>query len=712
MRAGPNWAAQQTLTAEAALVLRHSLGLARRRRHAQLTPLHVAAALLSSKPSLLTKACLQSRNRNLPPPASIAYSMQSRALELCFNVALNRLPTTTSDGPLITQPVPLSNALIAALKRAQAYQRRGCIESQQESQTVVSIKVELGQLIISILDDPSVSRVLREAGFSSIAVKEHIEEYCSNSTTASSVPSEGYGHSPHTFSFHELGIPLSLMRNPEVAEIAKPLSKLNEHFGLNCCEECTSNYETEVHLLKPLPFWLQSMANVPPHKDEVELRKKWTKQCQTLHRDKLSQRPCNYPTSHHGFWAAPNPISLADPPRTPNLSGIKKCVLAGPNLDLLKKSEGKEVNITLSLGDFDSCYKGVEEILRRGDLLRKLQENVPWQSDKFAPIVEALNDLNKSIRRDVWVMLEGDDTVGKRRLGLAIGESLLGSADSVIYFNMRARSYSMRDLFNEMLRRRSRYSEKEKLAVVVIENVDLAGFQFVKFLEKRLETGKFALSSDGREEIGGQVMFILTKGDCSYKGGVMKEISVVQMILKANEAIGHKRKAELGISNTIKKQRIDNKEDPFVGTFDNGSVIYSKIDFSGERSFNAIDLNVEADEEECESEDSSPNSSDLTEETQGLQTFLNEVYEGENKVQFTVEDSVLDEIVDASGLAVNSLLEKWIREIFQTSLNIVRISGRSGEGVRLCLGDRGEGNLGDGFFNSSLPKKINITFED
>lgn len=167
MRSGA-CAVQQTLTAEAASVLKHSLSLARRRGHAQVTPLHVAATLLSSRTSLLRRACLKSQ-----PPHQASHPLQCRALELCFNVALNRLPTTP--GPLLHGQPSLSNALIAALKRAQAHQRRGCIEQQQQ-QPLLTIKVELEQLIISILDDPSVSRVMREAGFSSTAVKNNIED--------------------------------------------------------------------------------------------------------------------------------------------------------------------------------------------------------------------------------------------------------------------------------------------------------------------------------------------------------------------------------------------------------------------------------------------------------------------------------------------------------------------------------------------------------
>lgn len=174
---------QQTLTAEAASILKHSLGLARRRGHAQLTPLHVAATLFTSS-STLRHACLKSQQQNSSSSSS-SHILQCRALELCFNVALNRLPTTTTT-PLIHQP-SLSNALIAALKRAQAHQRRGCIEQnhQQQQQPLLSVKVDLHQLVISILDDPSVSRVMREAGFSSTCVKNNLQQQ--SSTNPSSI---------------------------------------------------------------------------------------------------------------------------------------------------------------------------------------------------------------------------------------------------------------------------------------------------------------------------------------------------------------------------------------------------------------------------------------------------------------------------------------------------------------------------------------------
>lgn len=156
---------QQSLTPEAASVLNHSIAEAGRRNHGQTTPLHVAATLMAAPSGFLRQACIRSHPNSSHP-------LQCRALELCFSVALERLPTAQD---VASEMEPgISNALMAALKRAQAHQRRGCPEQQQ--QPLLAVKVELEQLIISILDDPSVSRVMREASFSSTSVKATIEQ--------------------------------------------------------------------------------------------------------------------------------------------------------------------------------------------------------------------------------------------------------------------------------------------------------------------------------------------------------------------------------------------------------------------------------------------------------------------------------------------------------------------------------------------------------
>ncbi|KAG2560174.1 protein SMAX1-LIKE 3-like [Panicum virgatum] len=197
MRAG-GCAVQQALAAEAAAVVRQAVALARRRGHAQVTPLHVASAMLSAA-GLLRAACLRSHS----------HPLQCKALELCFNVALNRLPTAAAvmfhhhhGGGAAAHHAPvLSNALVAAFKRAQAHQRRGAVEGagQPPPPPPLAAKVEIEQLIISILDDPSVSRVMREAGFSSSQVKANVEKAVSSSPehqppNATSSPPPGSGH--------------------------------------------------------------------------------------------------------------------------------------------------------------------------------------------------------------------------------------------------------------------------------------------------------------------------------------------------------------------------------------------------------------------------------------------------------------------------------------------------------------------------------------
>ncbi|XP_043696321.1 protein SUPPRESSOR OF MAX2 1-like [Telopea speciosissima] len=166
---------QQTLTPEVVSVLNYSITEAARRNHGQTTPLHVAATLLASQSGYLRQACVRSHPNSSHP-------LQCRALELCFSVALERLSSAQNLSSGIDPPI--SNALMAALKRAQAHQRRG--HPVQQQQPLLAVKVELEQFIVSILDDPSVSRIMREASFSSPAVKAAIEQSLNASTSINS----------------------------------------------------------------------------------------------------------------------------------------------------------------------------------------------------------------------------------------------------------------------------------------------------------------------------------------------------------------------------------------------------------------------------------------------------------------------------------------------------------------------------------------------
>lgn len=162
--------ARRCLTHEAAITLDDAVAMAGRRGHAQTTSLHYMSSLLSIPSSCLREACSRTRNN--------AYSVrvQFKALELCLGVSMDRLPSSPSrvDNP------PVSNSLMAAIKRSQANQRRQPenfnfyqqqLQNQSASSSVPVVKVELRNLIISVLDDPVVSRVFGEAGFRSCDIK-------------------------------------------------------------------------------------------------------------------------------------------------------------------------------------------------------------------------------------------------------------------------------------------------------------------------------------------------------------------------------------------------------------------------------------------------------------------------------------------------------------------------------------------------------------
>ncbi|XP_062092491.1 protein SMAX1-LIKE 7 [Humulus lupulus] len=157
--------ARQCLTPEAAHALDEAVAVARRRGHAQTTSLHAVSALLSLPSSPLRDACARARNSAYSP------RLQFKAMELCLSVSLDRVSSTQlADDP------PVSNSLMAAIKRSQANQRRHpenyhMYHQIPQQSSIACVKVELQHLTLSILDDPVVSRVFGEAGFRSSEIK-------------------------------------------------------------------------------------------------------------------------------------------------------------------------------------------------------------------------------------------------------------------------------------------------------------------------------------------------------------------------------------------------------------------------------------------------------------------------------------------------------------------------------------------------------------
>ncbi|CAN8315306.1 unnamed protein product [Cochlearia groenlandica] len=162
--------ARQCLTEETARALDDAVSVARTRSHSQTTSLHAVSGLLTMPSSILRGICI-SRAAHSTPYSS---HLQFRALELCVGVSLDRLPSSKSPEKDTEVDPPVSNSLMAAIKRSQATQRRHPETYQihgEANQTTSVLKVELKYFLLSILDDPIVSRVFGEAGFRSTDVK-------------------------------------------------------------------------------------------------------------------------------------------------------------------------------------------------------------------------------------------------------------------------------------------------------------------------------------------------------------------------------------------------------------------------------------------------------------------------------------------------------------------------------------------------------------
>ncbi|XP_039030732.1 protein SMAX1-LIKE 4-like [Hibiscus syriacus] len=544
---------------------------------------------------------------------------------------------------------------------------------------------------------------------------------------AVSVPSGGLRLSLQTSSAHDSRKLCS--ENPSQGLEKKPF----EHEKLTCCAECSSNYEKDVESFKSgqqklLPPWLH--GNNARQKDEtVELRRKWNTLCRSLHQDRPNQSHLRstfyynnnnqslggkgYPfASSYPWWPCQSStlfdstsISFADSVprfRRQNSSIVEldfgnathKHQSSEPNLVSLKKGEDKEVKVTLALGT--SLGKPAKE--NSSGLCDLLQRNLPWQSEIIPPIADALTDFEK----DTWLLMEGNDVIGKRRLARAVAEHVLGSPDLLLHMDLRHDKVS--SCHKKLV---SAFSSSNEKLVVMVENFDSAENQFLKLLADRFENEGGTSS---------RAIYILTKSiSARYEDGNKNHDSVIQMKLNVNERSNNKRKLEWGDSNTTKTPRT-------------------------QPSFHVLDLNMKADDETNEScGEFSPMSSDVTAEPNvqirfigsiknhyvfnttedqhkeikeafmdKMKRVVNKTLGGENGVSFSVEDRVLEGVLFGSSYFGDSLFEKWLKDIFQTSLQTVKNGGGEGgiDEIRLSYG----GILGNGYMGTCLPDEIQVCF--
>ncbi|XP_042498884.1 protein SMAX1-LIKE 4 [Macadamia integrifolia] len=643
---------------------------------------------------------------------------------------------------------------------------------------------------------------------------------------AVSVPSGGLGLSLHASNV--LDSKAFLSPNTSLVPETKLFTPKEEPDNLNCCGECTSNFEKEAAIFtsgqqKPsssllsscnskdmvrgptnLPYWLQPYKADTNHKDDlVELRKKWNRLCQSLHHPRPNQThhirsslfnnqnssgksytysntyplwPSSSQYNQTSIFPELTSISFTESNRN-HISNTASQIRNHQShtiefgftneawehrqlevsLDSLKSTENKEMKITLALGNplfSDSMASRVQK--REGkmdprDLCKLLQENVPWQSAIIPSIAEALLSSKSFEKNGNWLLIRGMDCIGKRRLALAIAESICGSTDHLVHLKKRRENEDTP--LSEILRETLKGHQK---CVVLLEEIDYADSNFINFLADGLKTRNFK-DLEGREVCFDQATFIVTIGGCpsSFMDSKEDEIAI-QMKLQFEDTTNptfemfnsdHKRKAEWDLPSKNKHPRKEEKEDSSSAVDDNGGGSDKRV-ISRQSSCNTLDLNILAEVEE--DDNANPIPSDLTEETatdlqnpHGFilgsikksflfdqnpkifdemgETFLSkirgsfqEVCGGsEMKISLSVDKGVLDEMVAGCGSFLNGLFEIWLKDIFQTSLQtVVKERGKEGNIKLSLLGVKGENVLDYGFKGSSLPKTVQVVFKD
>ena len=484
--------------------------------------------------------------------------------------------------------------------------------------------------------------------------------------------------------------------------------------------------------------------------DELSgLRKKWNRFCQALHHKKQSSSVLqdafvdSRASSSVAKFRRQNSCTIEFSFGSNHQEGLKKNLTDELSLDGFKISndEGVETKITLALGhspfpsDVENSDEEEEETEREitiRQLLEKLHENIPWQSQVLPSVVEAIEESVK--RRDVWMLLSGNDVTAKRRLALTVTTSLFGSVNNMMKINLRTSKAS--EACEEL---EKALKDREKV-VVLIERVDLADARFEKLLADRFEAGDLDVSQGKKRPM----IFLLTREDDEC---VENEHVVIPMMLKCKKTssslVSHKRKAESDATLTMiktKSPRIQEEEEDVACNTSN-----IKNEFSRQLSLgsNAIDLNLRVDvEEEEEAKPVTQISSGFQERLLDLiknpfdftvlsneditKIFMEKFEESCEKIlrkrderfRFTVDAELIEKLYKGCGFCANSLFEEWVKEVFQTGLVTVKNGGKEGISViNLCLGgidmiDQGEKVYEEeGFMGTCLPSRIHVFFD-
>jgi hypothetical protein len=272
-----------------------------------------------------------------------------------------------------------------------------------------------------------------------------------------------------------------------------------------------------------------------------ELQKKWRETCSRLHPNKPStgQPILAIPSTIPSTLSSPIALNLTQTagnatkimpqlkvpsiPEKPSLTS-RLC----DNSNNPKSPPSSPVKTDLSLGgpkfseplsdQQKAKIAGIADIDSFKKLLKDLKEKVPLQPNAVSAIAAVVIQCRAGNskwhgvvpRGDTWLLFVGADQIGKRKMAVALSESLFGAGPVIVRLGSGDRVEPNRDLWGRTsLDRVVEAVRMNPFAVILIEDIDRADTVVRGKIKRAIERGRLP-DTHGREVNLGNVTFILT----------------------------------------------------------------------------------------------------------------------------------------------------------------------------------------------------------
>lgn len=360
-----------------------------------------------------------------------------------------------------------------------------------------------------------------------------------------------------------------------------------------------------------------------------------------------------------------------------------------------------DVKTTLALGSpaFSDTASSMDQRsgvrVNRGELSRKLQENIPWQSETVPAIVEAL--LDGQSKNGIWLLVQGTDRIAKRRLARVAAESFCGSADKLVRINARSSVGGVAELAEAM--------REDPKVVILFEDIDQAKGEFIRIMSQSIKTG-YLMDPFGREVDLSHAVFILaasSSGNLDSDDESHGRVLRMRLCIEEISSSDHKRKNSESDSppnqnNNKKKMKSSEAElDLDLNVSAEGSDLTHEIEGNNvgvqlpDGLLEAISAAITMDE--------APGGGAGRSE-QSIVARLSSAMDG----RLVVDRTAAEGLAGAMGWFLESEFERWVKEIFELSVATVRNGGK----VRLGVEGK-DGNVAEcGFMGTVLPRRIHV----